>query len=176
MPQPLQAILAIASISLVLGGCASTKESVLPVSQARRMLFEQELDRQRSVGQAPRRVEPRSELVADVLSGEGLAGEARDLEQGAQAGPPRAYAFASRDRVDEVILCSRTVIDGQYQYIRNFLPHLPWYHEMTRDYPRLQPTYQIWHQLAREEKLSGPNAIYMAHQKPREQLFDLAFQ
>jgi conjugative transfer region lipoprotein (TIGR03751 family) len=30
MPQPLQAILAIASISLVLGGCAGTKESVLP--------------------------------------------------------------------------------------------------------------------------------------------------
>jgi hypothetical protein len=39
--------------------------------------------------------------------------------------------------------------DGRYKYIRNFLPHLPWYHEMTRDYPRLQPTYQIWHQLAR---------------------------
>jgi conjugative transfer region lipoprotein (TIGR03751 family) len=30
MPQPLQAILAIASISLVLGGCASTKDAVLP--------------------------------------------------------------------------------------------------------------------------------------------------
>jgi conjugative transfer region lipoprotein (TIGR03751 family) len=30
MPQPLQAILAIASISLVLSGCAGTKESVLP--------------------------------------------------------------------------------------------------------------------------------------------------
>ena len=30
MPQPLQAILAIVSISLVLGGCAGTKESVLP--------------------------------------------------------------------------------------------------------------------------------------------------
>jgi conjugative transfer region lipoprotein (TIGR03751 family) len=30
MRQPLKAILAIASISLVLGGCASTKDSVLP--------------------------------------------------------------------------------------------------------------------------------------------------
>jgi conjugative transfer region lipoprotein (TIGR03751 family) len=30
MPPPLQAILAIASISLVLGGCASTKDAVLP--------------------------------------------------------------------------------------------------------------------------------------------------
>jgi conjugative transfer region lipoprotein (TIGR03751 family) len=30
MPQPLQAILATASISLILGGCAGTKESVLP--------------------------------------------------------------------------------------------------------------------------------------------------
>ena len=30
MPQPLQAILAIASISLMLGGCASTKDAVLP--------------------------------------------------------------------------------------------------------------------------------------------------
>ena len=30
MPPPLQAILAIASISLMLGGCASTKDAVLP--------------------------------------------------------------------------------------------------------------------------------------------------
>ena len=30
MPQPLQALLGIASISLVLGGCASTKDAVLP--------------------------------------------------------------------------------------------------------------------------------------------------
>ena len=30
MPQPLKALLAIASISLMLGGCASTKDAVLP--------------------------------------------------------------------------------------------------------------------------------------------------
>lgn len=93
---------------------------------------------------------------------------------GEQAGPPRQYAYAYRDRMDERYELIRAVTDGRYKYIRNYLPHLPWFHEQTRSYPRLQPTYRIWHEWAAAGKLSGPSAIYMAHEKPREQLFDLS--
>ena len=93
---------------------------------------------------------------------------------GKQAGPAHRYAFAYRDRMDERYELIRAATDGRYKYIRNFLPHLPWFHEQTRNYPRLQPTYVKWHELANAGELSGSAAIYMAHSKPREQLFDLA--
>ena len=35
------------------------------------------------------------------------------------------YSFGFRGRMDERPDCSRTVIDGKYVYIRNFMPHLP---------------------------------------------------
>jgi len=38
---------------------------------------------------------------------------------------PRTEVFAIRDRVDEVLEFSRTIIDGKWQYIRNFFPHRP---------------------------------------------------
>jgi uncharacterized sulfatase len=88
--------------------------------------------------------------------------------------PARRYAFAYRDRMDERYELIGAVTDGRYKYIRNFLPHLPWFHEQTRNYPRLQPIYLKWHELANTGELSGPAAIYMAPSKPREQLFDLS--
>lgn len=44
---------------------------------------------------------------------------------GHQEGPPRKYAFASSDRVDEAFELSRTVKMEKYSYIRNFLPQMP---------------------------------------------------
>jgi len=38
---------------------------------------------------------------------------------------PRKHVLASRDRADEVVLCSRTVLTDRYQYIRSFHPHRP---------------------------------------------------
>ncbi len=38
---------------------------------------------------------------------------------------PRTEVFAIRDRVDEVLEMSRTIINGDWQYIRNFMPHRP---------------------------------------------------
>lgn len=93
---------------------------------------------------------------------------------GSQAGTAEKYAFAFRDRMDERYELIRAVTDGRFKYIRNYLPHLPWFHEQTRNYPRSQPTYLKWHELSGKGELSGPTAIYMAHSKPREQLFDLS--
>jgi uncharacterized sulfatase len=53
----------------------------------------------------------------DFMQGEAFMGD--------QHSPPRKYAFASSDRVDEAFELSRTVKTEKYSYIRNFLPQLP---------------------------------------------------
>jgi uncharacterized sulfatase len=53
------------------------------------------------------------------------------------------------------------------------MPHLPWFHQQTREYPKLQPSYQAWHRLANAGKLKGAPAIFMSDHKPREELYDL---
>ncbi|RAK51432.1 sulfatase-like hydrolase/transferase [Phenylobacterium deserti] len=42
-----------------------------------------------------------------------------------KAAKPQAYAFGMRNRMDEVYDFVRTVSDGRFRYIRNYLPHLP---------------------------------------------------
>lgn len=84
---------------------------------------------------------------------------------------PRAEVFAIRDRVDEVLEMSRTIIDGEWQYIRNFLPHRP---RMQRSfYSELTPIRQEIRRLYREGKLKGDAAWLMAPSKPAEELYNL---
>lgn len=45
---------------------------------------------------------------------------------GETAARPRDYVFGARDRVDEAFDLSRSVRDGRYLYIRNYMPHLSW--------------------------------------------------
>ena len=41
---------------------------------------------------------------------------------GANAEPPRTYAFAARDRIDETEVRLRSVHDARFHYIRNYTP------------------------------------------------------
>ncbi len=91
---------------------------------------------------------------------------------GPQAGPPRAYIHAARDRVDEVIERSRAVRDARYKYIRHYLPHRPmmqfgWYSERT-------PTRGELRRLAAEGKLFGHEKTLLQPTKPIEELHDTA--
>ncbi len=91
---------------------------------------------------------------------------------GGNAAPPRDFVFASRDREDEVILCSRTVVDGRYQFIRNFMPHRPrmplsWYSEKT-------PIRAELRRLGSEGMLKGDAAWLLAKTIPAEELYDLS--
>lgn len=93
---------------------------------------------------------------------------------GDQAGGfPPAFTYGYRDRMDERYEFIRSVRDGRFKYIRNFFPHLPWFHEQTRIYPSTNPLLETWHKLAAAGELTGGPAVYMARSKPREQLFDL---
>jgi len=85
---------------------------------------------------------------------------------------PQKTVFSSRDRVDEVILCSRTVVDGKYQYIRNFMPHRP--RMPLSDYSERTPIRQEIRRLYRAGNLAGQDAWLAAPTTPVEELYDIA--
>ena len=84
---------------------------------------------------------------------------------------PRSEVFGIRDRVDEVLEFSRTIIDDEWQYIRNFFPHRP---RMQRSFfSELTPIRQEIRRLYAEGKLEGDAAWLMAPSKPVEELYDI---
>ncbi len=88
---------------------------------------------------------------------------------GGQAGEPRQYAYAIRDRMAERYDTVRVVRDRRYQYLRNFMPHLSWSQFVS--YTEQMPTMRIWRKLHEEGKLTGPPARYF-QTKPVEELYD----
>ncbi len=103
--------------------------------------------------------------IPEHFHGQAFLGEA--------AGGQSEYIFGYRDRMDERYEFIRSVRSARLRYIRNYFPHLPWFHGQTRIYPSLNPLLEIWHRLSKASKLAGPAALYMADTKPREQLFDV---
>jgi N-sulfoglucosamine sulfohydrolase len=89
---------------------------------------------------------------------------------GRERAKPRAFAYGGRDRMDEAVDCIRTVIDGRYQYIRNFMPYLPYSQDVS--YMNEMPLMQEWRRLRAEGKLTGPSAAFF-RTKPIEELYDL---
>ncbi len=84
--------------------------------------------------------------------------------------PPR-YSFGFRGRMDERPDCSRSVMDGRYVYIRNFMPHLP--HGQSLHYQLQTQTTRIWRRLYREGKLNGVQSAFWKRKLP-EELYDLS--
>jgi N-sulfoglucosamine sulfohydrolase len=79
--------------------------------------------------------------------------------------------FAIRDRVDEVLEMSRTTINGDFQYIRNFMPHRP---RMQRSFfSEYTPIRQELRQLDRAGELSGDAAWLLEKSTPAEELYDI---
>jgi uncharacterized sulfatase len=80
------------------------------------------------------------------------------------------YVFGVRNRMDERCDVSRSVTDGKYVYIRNFMPHLP--HGQFVEYQQTTPTAKTWYEMYKEGKLDD---VQSAFWKPRasEELYDL---
>ncbi|MFV1964707.1 MAG: sulfatase-like hydrolase/transferase [Pirellulaceae bacterium] len=89
---------------------------------------------------------------------------------GSQIQPPRKYAFAIRDRMVEWFETIRVVRDKQYQYHRNFLPHLSW--APFCSYTLRMPTAQVCTRLHEQGKLN-PVQDRFFQEKPTEELYDL---
>jgi uncharacterized sulfatase len=82
----------------------------------------------------------------------------------------RPYVFAARDRMDETFDRIRAVRDKRFKYIRNYYPELPY--AQTILYMDEMPTMKVWRQRAAEGMLTGPQKLFFAPTKPKEELYD----
>jgi arylsulfatase A-like enzyme len=100
---------------------------------------------------------------------------------GAQKKPPRQYAFAHRDRMDESYDMMRSVMDKRYHYIRNFHPDRPYAQYI--DYLEQMPTMKELRRLYKDhmnaldpnygKALNPAQLRFMAPEKPPEELYDM---
>lgn len=83
---------------------------------------------------------------------------------------PRKYSFAARDRMDSEYDRVRAVTDGEFKYIRNYMPEKPNYQNIKY---RLQNPLMI-HLLELNSKglLNENQARWFAPTKPAEELYD----
>ncbi len=89
---------------------------------------------------------------------------------GAAAAPPPEFVFGARDRMDIEYDMMRSARDGQFLYIRNFAPELPYAGHII--YRNQSAIMQDWFRLQAEGKLTGPAALWMRTHRPAEELFD----
>lgn len=83
---------------------------------------------------------------------------------------PRKYSFAARDRMDSEYDRVRAVTDGEFKYIRNYMPEKPNYQNIQY---RLQNPLMI-HLLELNSKglLNANQSRWFAPTKPAEELYD----
>lgn len=101
--------------------------------------------------------------IPDYLEGQPIMGK--------NAEPKRKLAFGARDRADDMYEMSRSVTDGQYIYVRHFMPHLPYiqtgyiFSDEKEAYRELRRLHNLGQTNAEQEKLWN--------KKPIEELYDL---
>jgi uncharacterized sulfatase len=83
---------------------------------------------------------------------------------------PQRYLFGFRGRMDERYDMVRSVRNGRYVYIRNYMPHL--IYGQYVGYMFQTPTTQVWKSLYDQGKLSAPQTGFW-EPKPSEELYDL---
>lgn len=89
---------------------------------------------------------------------------------GPAAGEPRQYVYGARDRVDEAFDLSRSVRDGRWLYIRNFMPHRSW---MAPEYYSDQSTFRRdLKRMAAAGQLNPAQLTYAAPRRALEELYD----
>ncbi|MHC4994913.1 MAG: sulfatase-like hydrolase/transferase [Planctomycetota bacterium] len=90
---------------------------------------------------------------------------------GPDAGAPRRRVYAIRDRMAERFDMVRVVRDNDFQYHRNFYPHLPW--SQFTSYTEEMPTMRVWRRLHEQGRLTATQERYFGP-KPREELYDVS--
>jgi len=84
--------------------------------------------------------------------------------------PAPRYAYGQRGRMDERFDFVRSITDGRYIYIRNYLPHL--IYGQYIDYMFQTPTTRVWRELYERGRLQPPQTFFW-EPKPTEELYDL---
>jgi len=89
---------------------------------------------------------------------------------GSHAGGVRHEVYGGKDRMIERSDLVRYVHDGRFQYLRNFLPHLPYGQFIS--YNTQLASMRRWDQLHQEGRLSPESGRYF-EEKPIEELYDV---
>jgi uncharacterized sulfatase len=84
---------------------------------------------------------------------------------------PRPFLHGFRGRMDERIDLVRSVTDGRFVYVRNYMPHR--IYGQYLNYMFQTPTTQVWHMLHEQGKLNPAQDAFW-NPKPPEELYDLA--
>jgi len=90
---------------------------------------------------------------------------------GSECDPPRVYAFSARDRIDETVNRIRSVHDGRFHYIRNFMPEQS-FTALNRYKEKCFLIMQVLRELHGKGLLTGPPLALMAERLPDEELYD----
>ena len=90
---------------------------------------------------------------------------------GAEADPPRRYAFSARDRIDESVQRIRSVRDARYRYIRNFMPERS-FMALNRYKEKCFLVLPLMRELHDRGALTGPPLALFAPRLPDEELYD----
>ncbi len=85
--------------------------------------------------------------------------------------PPRQYVYSARDRIDERFDFVRSVRDGRYRYVRNFVPWLPMLQHVQ--YSERSVTRQVLRQHLAKGLLPEHLAAFFTVPRPRDELYDL---
>jgi arylsulfatase A-like enzyme len=89
---------------------------------------------------------------------------------GPQATEPQPYLYGFRGRMDERIDMMRSITDGRYVYLRNFMPHRPYGQYV--DYMFQTPTTRVWYELWKRGECNEAQSHFW-NEKPVEELYDL---
>jgi len=114
------------------------------------------------------------DLPATLLSIAGIAQPAQMTGKpllGRRIGKPATYAFGFRDRMDERYDLVRTVTDGRWRYIRNYMPHRALGQHVGFEW-EVQAAYREWHALYLAGQLTDQQSAFF-RPKPFEELYDL---
>jgi len=114
------------------------------------------------------------DLAPTVLSLVGI--KPPDWMQGhAFAGPhqsqPQPFLYGERGRMDESMDLVRSVTDGRYVYLHNYMPHLSQAQRVAYQFET--PTTQVWNKLFVAGKTNDAQSIFWRVPKSVEELYDL---
>ena len=91
------------------------------------------------------------------------------------AGPfqtaPQPFVYGFRGRMDERYDLVRSVTDGRFVYLRNYMPHRSQGQHVNTQFQT--PTTQVWRRLFDESKANAAQAIFWREPKAPEELYDL---
>ena len=89
---------------------------------------------------------------------------------GRHTAKPQPFVYGFRGRMDERYDLVRTITDGRFVYVRNYMPHKIYGQHI--EYMFQTPTTRVWKKLHDEGKLNPVQAVFWKT-KPAEELYDL---